>query len=437
MCYLCFMKISSNKKLDLKQKHLDSLFKFNPAPTIGLDISGRVIFANLSCKKILSTSKAGNDPAFFIPRDIATILKGLKSNSNKRFSRKIIMGKNIFSESILFMPEIKTILIYVAHITEPDKINGSSKNTSQKLEQRLDAKLKSDTLNRIIMDNAPVSIITIDTDGNITSVNKYFENFSKTKKYASCNIFKDEFFIRGKLVDDYRKLLTNGTPVRRENCYEKNGQGEDKYLKIIAVPLRDSKGKINGALSMAIDNTEATMMQNHLLESYNHAGLINRRISLLREMDRLFENFEDRRKEAGKNILLLLVETFSASFGALFKFADDRSKSLLPVCAAGIKINRKKILQTVARNIATILPELKKSKMKIKGFCQDFGLARMNPDKKTEYFMAIPISWEGKLRAILYLNFAAKNEWDQQELEFLDVFSSQAASLLIRAGLLK
>ena len=75
--------------------------------------------------------------------------------------------------------------------------------------------------------------------------------------------------------------------------------------------------------------------------------------------------------------------------------------------------------------------------MKIKGFCQDFGLARMNPDKKTEYFMAIPISWEGKLRAILYLNFAAKNEWDQQELEFLDVFSSQAASLLIRAGLLK
>jgi signal transduction histidine kinase len=123
--------------------------------------------------------------------------------------------------------------------------------------------------NKRIMDNAPVSIITINREGYITSANKYFKTFSRTKDFHKDNIFSSEFFIREKLVDDYRKLLTEGVVIRRENCYEKNSKGEDKYLKIIAVPLFDKAGKIDGALSMAIDNTEAYIFRNEL-EKLNH-----------------------------------------------------------------------------------------------------------------------------------------------------------------------
>ena len=118
--------------------------------------------------------------------------------------------------------------------------------------------------NKRIMDNAPVSIITIDKEGYITFANKYYRNFSRTKDFRRDNIFSSEFFIREGLVDDYRKLLTKGKTVRIESCYEKNSKGEDKYLKIIAVPLFDKDGKIDGALSMAIDNTEAVLFRNEL-----------------------------------------------------------------------------------------------------------------------------------------------------------------------------
>ncbi len=125
-------------------------------------------------------------------------------------------------------------------------------------------KNQSNELCKRILDTAPMSIITIDKQGNITSANKYYENFSKIRDYHSDNIFTNKFFIREDLVKDYKKLLADGTTVQRENCYEKNYQGEDKYLKIVAVPLKDENGQIEGALSMALDNTESSLLKSKL-----------------------------------------------------------------------------------------------------------------------------------------------------------------------------
>lgn len=121
-------------------------------------------------------------------------------------------------------------------------------------------------INRQILDNAPISIITIDKEGNITSANEYFKNFCRTRKDFRRNIFLSEFFIRENLADRYRKLFKNGATVRTENCYEKNSRGEDKYLKITAVPLRDERGEIIGALSMAEDSTKEVLYKNRLQE---------------------------------------------------------------------------------------------------------------------------------------------------------------------------
>lgn len=124
--------------------------------------------------------------------------------------------------------------------------------------------LKLAAINKKIMDNVPVSIITIDKQGNFTSANKYYYRFSKSKDFHGNNIFSGKFFSRENLVEDYKKLLLDGSIVQRDHLFERNDKGEDKYLKITAVPLLDKEGNIEGALSMALDNTESVLLQRKL-----------------------------------------------------------------------------------------------------------------------------------------------------------------------------
>jgi len=127
----------------------------------------------------------------------------------------------------------------------------------------------SDIFNQIVLDNVPVSIITINKKGYITSVNKYFKKFPRIKDYTKLNIFKDKFFIRENLVDDYKKLLNVGGIFRKDNCREVGPDGEIKYLRIIAVPYYNDVGEISGVVSLASDNTEAVVLKNRLIEANN------------------------------------------------------------------------------------------------------------------------------------------------------------------------
>lgn len=118
----------------------------------------------------------------------------------------------------------------------------------------------------IILDNVPVSIITIDNRGYITSANRYFKNFSRGGSAKNVNVFSDDFFVRENLAERYRKLLSRGVMFKRDDCYQLNSKGEDKYLNIIAVPFRNRKGEIQGAVSLASDNTDAVKYRNELLQ---------------------------------------------------------------------------------------------------------------------------------------------------------------------------
>ncbi|MFH1522509.1 MAG: PAS domain S-box protein [Patescibacteria group bacterium] len=113
--------------------------------------------------------------------------------------------------------------------------------------------------NKRILDNAPVSIIIIDKKGIITSTNKFINNISTSENYIGKNIYTLPFFKREKLVDKYKKLLQTGKTFSKANCRTTNKEGQIKYLNIIAVPLNNLKGEIEGVISMAIDNTEAIL----------------------------------------------------------------------------------------------------------------------------------------------------------------------------------
>ena len=128
----------------------------------------------------------------------------------------------------------------------------------------------SDRFYKIISDNLPVSIVTINKNGDITSTNKYFDNLSKKTLNSKQNIFKVEYFVSEKLDVTYKKILKSGIPFRREHCHVINSKGEDKYFNIIIAPFKNNVGKIEGAVFLAIDNTEATMYKNQLEELNNN-----------------------------------------------------------------------------------------------------------------------------------------------------------------------
>ncbi|MFA5877953.1 MAG: ATP-binding protein [Candidatus Staskawiczbacteria bacterium] len=125
-------------------------------------------------------------------------------------------------------------------------------------------KTKFSNLSKRITDSAPISILTIDKKGDITFVNEYFRTLSASASPLHRNIFELPFFIRENLCPEYEKLLKDGTPVKRDRCQTRNSLGEYKYMNIVAVPLRNSAKKIDGAISMAVDVTETVVAQTQL-----------------------------------------------------------------------------------------------------------------------------------------------------------------------------
>ncbi|MEA3398384.1 MAG: PAS domain S-box protein, partial [Patescibacteria group bacterium] len=139
--------------------------------------------------------------------------------------------------------------------------------------------------NTKILDNAPVSILTIDKKGIVVSANKYFLNLSKSQNLIGKNIYKIDFFIKEKLTSKYKKLLQTGIPFSKSNCRTINKGGTIKYLNILAVPLKNNKKEVGGALSMALDNTEAILTK-YKIEKLNEE-LEKKVIQRTTQLDRL------------------------------------------------------------------------------------------------------------------------------------------------------
>ena len=125
---------------------------------------------------------------------------------------------------------------------------------------------------QIIFDNFPGGIIITNKDGDIISANKLYKtSFNHTKNK---NIFKNKFYIEKKLVENFKKLLSKGISFRKENCHAVNSQGEDRYLKIIAFPVKNNNSSVVVSICLFIDNTESYNFKSKLIELNSDIGKI-------------------------------------------------------------------------------------------------------------------------------------------------------------------
>ena len=142
--------------------------------------------------------------------------------------------------------------------------------------------------NKMILENAPVSILTTDKNGIITSTNNFFKKMTE-KDYLGESIFNIQFIKNKNLVEKYQKLLHHGISFNKEECeYYTNEKKEiAKYLNITAVPLLSKKGEIRGILSMAVDSTEAVLGKKKIEElNKNLEKIVEQRTKQLDEANK-------------------------------------------------------------------------------------------------------------------------------------------------------
>jgi len=122
--------------------------------------------------------------------------------------------------------------------------------------------------NKRILDNVPVSIVVLNKEGIIISVNELAKKLmgKSEKQVVGRKLVNTKYINRDEELSNlYKLLLGKGEPFYYNNMpYSPYGSNKELYLNIIAVPLLNKDRKVDGAISMALDNTEAVLAKRKL-----------------------------------------------------------------------------------------------------------------------------------------------------------------------------
>ncbi len=150
--------------------------------------------------------------------------------------------------------EIKQLIITIRDVTE-----------SKRAEEE---NLRLTEFNQKILDLSPASIVVLDREGRIISSNDMaLRLLGESSDRHRGTLLSSTIAIRdnAELLVKYDKLLRAGEPFFHDNLsYADSSSGEIRYLSIIAVPLFNQDKGIDGAISMAVDNTEKVLAEEKL-----------------------------------------------------------------------------------------------------------------------------------------------------------------------------
>lgn len=172
-------------------------------------------------------------------------------------------------------------------------------------------------------------------------------------------------------------------------------------------------------------------IEDQLTDSYKHLGMINRKISLLLELED-FPMSKKHTKDIIDHILTLAMSISNAPMGYLYG-SKGRGKFNLLSYKGCNEEQKEKIKVITSRNVG-LLRHLLQEKKLISGEIRRYEAELLAMDNKLEYFITLPLSKETALGGFIFLGFNKKHNMSTQDLEFLDVFSTHASRALIKAG---
>lgn len=172
--------------------------------------------------------------------------------------------------------------------------------------------------------------------------------------------------------------------------------------------------------------------EKELIEYYKHLGSINRRISLLLDLNKYL--YRRKRKEIFGYILDSAVSLSGATVGVLYFRSKDNFYS---VQANGVGHAHRKRIRVINAESCGFLRRFLAEKILLRGSVREFELGVLDLEEDRGYFIALPFVVSRQLKGFLFLSFPDRIGMDSQEVEFLDVFSTNATLALFNAGALK
>ncbi|HCU71158.1 MAG TPA: hypothetical protein DIC35_05420 [Candidatus Moranbacteria bacterium] len=293
----------------------------------------------------------------------------------------------------------------------------------------------------ITVDSLPQIICLISKKGKIVRINKTVENWKLGNVRSSRGLDLHELLHancrEGKCV--LKKDLRSIWRKVQEGQIAETIHQSSFLKKTVCIKIHPLLGEQSGhgyaAIAIIYDITEKIKSNQKNFEMFKYLGRINRKISILLDMNK--GGITKNKREAYQYIIQSSLHIADATTAFLYQY-DEKAKNYALLESQGyfLKKNKKRLI-SISPNKYLFLEKIRKTKARIQGFAQedDFKLfnEKIGFKKATDTFLAMPLIHQGSIKELLILGFNKKNSLSTQELEFYDLFSLQACIILMNA----
>lgn len=197
-------------------------------------------------------------------------------------------------------------------------------------------------------------------------------------------------------------------------------------IKTISENLKQSQDD-NFAIVVIYDVTETTQSQKKIFELYKYLGIINRRVSILLDLNR--NDFSNQEKS-----LQLIAKSgrslSQADFCLLYNYNKIEDRFNLLALNSLIKTDFDHRINQLNPKTIPFLQKIINSKKRYQGKYSELDYNILNINNKIKSFIIFPIIDGNNLSGMLYLGFNNKDTVTTQELELYNLFVIYASFVL-------
>jgi len=245
--------ITVYKTAEEKIQHLASFPELAPIPIVEVNFAGKIVYHNQATQTILGRLGL-DDPAVFLPADLANILTALEMTNEGTLYREVAIKDRIFGEDIFLALKFRTVRIYIYDITQrmwaQQELKKSEENYQELIENLGEGVSIVDLEERFIFSNPAMDQIFGVKIGELTG--RRLHEFATPETMAEV-----------RLQTERRRLGERGS-------YEidiKTAGGGKRHILVSATP-KFIERKFIGTLAIIYDITERRQAIEELTQSY-------------------------------------------------------------------------------------------------------------------------------------------------------------------------
>ncbi|HXT63849.1 MAG TPA: PAS domain S-box protein [Pyrinomonadaceae bacterium] len=234
------------KRVEAEVESASLLPKENPAPVIRVTKEGRVSYANPAASNLLAAW--GINISDTAPAQIAGTATHAFSNAARQ-QLELVVAQRVYA-------------VQFAPVTSADYVNLYFTDISE-MKQAEIALRESEARYRSVIDALPAAVYTTDADGKITMFNQAAVDLSGRVP----EVGTDSWCVTWKLYHPdgtpmphaecpMAMALKQGEPIRGHEAIAERPDGSRVSFVPYPTPLRDSSGKLIGAINMLVDITD-------------------------------------------------------------------------------------------------------------------------------------------------------------------------------------